>query len=141
MKNQIRDIELIEKELNRSQIGILALIIEHDSIVQVPVRYLYYDKNLYFFYKSDDEVFSRIPFAADLSFTVLKNSKSKNLADEKNFSTTITISGSVKFVDEQKVIDELRNHYNKKYKISKDEELKIIMIDTQEFQAFNHTEG
>lgn len=142
MKTQIRDLELIEKELSKIPVGILAIIIEHDKVVQLPVRFLYHDKNLFLFFSEDDELFSGIPFGAELSFTVVKSLRPKIKEEDKPRSTvTITISGLVKFVDDQKFITELRKHYNRKYKIHKDEGLKIIMIDTQEFLAYSHTEG
>jgi hypothetical protein len=52
----------------------------------------------------------------------------------------ITISGSIKIVDEQKTIEEIRNGYKIKYNYDNIIELtKISMIDTQEFKAVEYS--
>ena len=139
---QIRDIGIIEKELKNNYLGILSYSIEEDKINQIPVTYIYLDKNIYILFKEEDERIGIIKYGAPVFFTVIKNETSKEanklLLIYK--SAVITISGCIKIVDEQKTIEEIRIEYKKKYKYENISELtKISMIDTKEFKAFQYS--
>lgn len=152
MLTQIRDIELIENELNSIYIGVVAHSLVNGDVFQKATPFIYLDKNVYIFYKDDSESFERIQFDSSASFTVTKNEKIKKNAS-KDFIpeyhvTTVCIKGLIKKVEEQKVLDEIRKTYLNKY--SKDstvgeEEIaelnKLIIIDTEEIQSFEEQGG
>ena len=66
--SQIRDIEVIEKELMDNPIGVLALSLKDEKIVQEAITFLYQDKNIYFFFKENDEEFEDINMESNVSF-------------------------------------------------------------------------
>ncbi|MEO8398807.1 MAG: hypothetical protein ABI550_03220 [Ignavibacteriaceae bacterium] len=149
--SQIRDIELIEKELNSANVGIAALCIKDENIIQKATTYIYLDKNIYFFFNIDSELYEKIQFDTSASFTILKNEKAKK--NSENFKSiyhviSISILGLVKKVDEQKLLEELRKSYLKKYSrnssMTKENSAllgKSIIIDTEEIQAFEEIGG
>lgn len=137
-KLQIRDITIIEKELLSNYIGMISFLRKEDRIMHVPVTYIYYDKNIYLFFKEEDEILGSIPFGSLIKFTIIKDNKSK--ADSLLYKMlNVSVSGLVKFVDDLKQLEELQKSYNKKYKAKDSKLLKIFMIDTQEFLAFEYT--
>ena len=149
---QIRDIELIESELNAIYIGVVAHSLNNGDVFQKATTFIYLDKNVYLFYKDDSESYEKIQFDSSASFTVTKNEKNKKISS-KTFTpeyhvTTVSIKGLIKKVEEQKLVDEVRKIYLKKY--SKDSEIgekelaelnKLIIIDTEEIQAFEEQGG
>jgi nitroimidazol reductase NimA-like FMN-containing flavoprotein (pyridoxamine 5'-phosphate oxidase superfamily) len=150
--NQIRDLELIEKELNSSITGVLALGVNEDKIAQIATTYLYLDKNIYIFFKEEDELFENIKFQSEVSFSILKTEKVKK-SPKVDFTPryhifSITILGLIKKLDDQKTIDDIRQNYLKKYS-SKEEELtktparlsKVVLIDSREIQAIEEIGG
>ena len=117
--NQIRDLELIESELHNSYVGVLALYVDDEKTIQLPTTFLYRDKNIYIFFKSDDELYESVKYNSNASFTVIKEEKVKKI---KNFDFTpsyhmfsITLNGLVRKVDEEKSMINLRNEYLAKY--------------------------
>lgn len=135
---QIRDIGVIEKELNNNYIGMISFLKKEEVITQVPVTFIYFDKNIYFFFREDDDTLSNIPFGSLIKFIIFKNNKVKS--DPVLYKIlNVSVAGSIKFVDDPKQIEELRKSYNKKYKVEDDEPLKIFMINTEEFLAFEYT--
>ncbi|MFO7447479.1 MAG: pyridoxamine 5'-phosphate oxidase family protein [Ignavibacteriaceae bacterium] len=146
---QIRDLHIIEKELNACPAGILALYIDDDKIVQVATTFLYQDKNIYFFLDDTSELYQSIHFNATTSFAIVKNDKiKKNQKNEHAYkSLSITIAGHIKRIDEQKIIDEIKQQYLNKY-AGENENTNIeavtgniVMIDTQEIQAVEESGG
>ncbi|HKB87428.1 MAG TPA: hypothetical protein VKD08_14730, partial [Ignavibacteriaceae bacterium] len=82
----IRDLEIIEKELNDSSGGILAFNVDGEKAMQYTTTFLYLDKNIYFFLDKDDEVFEKINFNGFASFTILKDERlKKNRGKEDNY--------------------------------------------------------
>jgi len=141
---QIRDIKIIENELKNNYLGVLTYSIEEDKINQVPVTYLYLDKNIYILLKEADERIGPIKYGAPVFFTIIKNEAPKAASKLSLLykSSVITISGSIKMVDEPKIIEEIRSGYKAKYNYENIIELtKISMIDTQEFKAFEYFGG
>ena len=146
---QIRNIEVIEKELNTCPVGVLALIVE-EKIVQVATTFLYLDKNIYIFLDDNSELYQSIHFESNASFILIKNEKvrkhSKADYSPSYHSIAIKISGNIRKVEEQKVIDEVQSGYLNKY--SKDNLIdetgvpgKAIIIDTEEIQALEESGG
>ena len=139
---QIRDINIIENELKSNYLGVLSYSIEDDNINQVPVTYLYLDKNIYILLKEDDERIGAVKFGGPVFFTIINNESSKAAGKLALLykSSVITISGCLKIVDDLKITEEIRKGYLKKYNYKNIKELtKISMIDTQEFKAFEYT--
>ncbi len=149
---QIRDIELIEKELNANYVGIVAHSVNDGEAFQKVSTFIYLDKNIYFFYKDDSESYDKIQFETNACFTAVKNEKVKRNS-YKDFVpeyhvTAVSIKGIIRKVDEQKIIDEVRKNYLKKYSQNSslgEEELaelyKLVIIDTEEIQAFEELGG
>ena len=149
--NQVRDLELIEEELNANPVGVMALLSDGEKVSQVATTFLYRDKNIFIFFGNDDELNERLQFNSKVIFTVLRyNHVKKNT--EINFDPTynlfyISISGIIKKIDEQKLIEDLRQKFIKKYKkrASDDYDLSLLsnvaMIDSEEIQAFTEMGG
>lgn len=117
--NQVRDLELIESELHNTTVGVLALIIDDEKTIQYPTTFLYRDKNIYIFFKNDDELYEIIKYNCNASFTVIRQEKIKK---EKKFDFTptyhmfsITLNGLVRKVDDEKAMINLRHQYLLKY--------------------------
>jgi nitroimidazol reductase NimA-like FMN-containing flavoprotein (pyridoxamine 5'-phosphate oxidase superfamily) len=151
---QIRDIEQIEKELNNNPVGVLALSAEGDKIIQIAATFLYQDKNIYFFFNNSDEILENISFNSVVSFTILKNDlvKGSKKSAKSDFNPTycmfsISISGLIKEVEDDKSISNLKKSYLKKYSTKSDEKeknlknAKVIFIDTEEIQALEEFGG
>ena len=146
---QIRDIEIIEKELAACPAGIVALMLNNDKLYQFTTPYLYLDKNIYIFFEDESELFQNLHFDSNVSFTIIKNEKVKKI---KNFTPTygilsINILGKIKIVDDQKIMEDVRQHYLSKYKKNLEGEFdltflkKIIVIDTEEIHAAEEIGG
>lgn len=149
--SQIRDLGIIEKELNANQVGVLALNVENEKVSQLATTFLYQDKNVYIFFDDDDEFFEETEFETNVSFTIIKNDKvkkSKKMDFEPSYNLfSISVSGMMRKVEEQKTIDELKENYLKKYRKSDGDELEfpflknVVIIDSEEIQAFEETGG
>ncbi len=147
-KRQIRDIELIEKELHNTHVGVLALY-EDEKVLQIPTTFLYLDKNIYIFLE-DEEIYDTLHFDSQASFALIKNDKPRKNSKQENRSTyhalSITITGNLRKVDEQK-LDEIKSGFLKKYSNNGDESEiidlndKAVIIDSEEIQAFEETGG
>jgi len=134
---QIRDLELIEAELNSAQVGVLASADDKENVGQFVVPFLYSDKNIYFLFDNADDL-SGLLFEHNASFVIFRNTNNgSNLPSFKFFQ--VKCSGILKKVDEARIIEEVNRNYNQKYSESKESvqlnDLKIIMIDTEEIQA------
>ncbi len=149
--SQIRDLSTIEKELNLNLVGVLALSVENEKVAQLATTFLYQDKNVYIFFDEDDEFFNGIEFETNVSFTVIKNDKvkkSKKISFEASYNLlSISVSGMMRKVEEQKTIDELKQNYLKKYRNSDGDDIEfpslnnVVIIDSEEIQAFEETGG
>jgi general stress protein 26 len=148
--SQIRDIVLIENELVNNASGVLALNLKDDKITQLATTFFYQDKNVYFFFKDNDEEFEDIKFETDANFIIVKNDKIKK-TQKSDFNPTynifsISVSGLIKEVDDPKVADVLRKSYFEKYSKPDEKEKasrfnKVVFIDTEEIQAYRETGG
>jgi nitroimidazol reductase NimA-like FMN-containing flavoprotein (pyridoxamine 5'-phosphate oxidase superfamily) len=138
----INEIGIIENELKNNYLGVLSYSFDEDKINQVPVTYLYLDKNIYVLLKEDDEWIGDIKYGAPVFFTIIKNETPKAASKLSLLykSSVITITGSIKIVDDPKIIEEIRNEYKIKYNYENITDLtRISMIDTQEFKAFEYS--
>jgi general stress protein 26 len=148
--SQIRDIEVIEKELIDNPIGVLAMSLKDEKISQQAITFLYQDKNIYFFFKENDEEFEDIKLESSVCFTIVKNDKVKKSVKEDFISEynilSITITGLIKVVDDPKLAGSLVENYISKYSKVVDKEgkpglTKVVFIDTEEIQAYEEMGG
>lgn len=149
--SQIRDIVHIEEELAENISGVLALNVKDEKLIQLATTFLYQDKNIYFFFDSKTELLEDILFETKASFVIIKNEKVKknNKLDFNpayNFSS-ISVSGLIKKVDDDKLLSTLRKNYLKKYSSKTEDKDRsprisnVIFIDTEEIQASEETGG
>lgn len=148
---QIRKMEVIEKELNTNHAGILAVVVDNEKVIQFPTTFIYLDKNIYIFFDNENELLQNIQFGTKVLFTILKSDKivkEKELDFEPTYSMMyVSISGLIKRIDELKTITELQNTYLKKYKKKFSDKVdltyltNVVMIDTEEIQAFEEIGG
>lgn len=144
--NQIRDLELIESELKNTSVGVLALYIDDEKTIQYPTTFLYRDKNIYIFFKNDDELYESIKYNSNASFTIIKQEKikrGKKLEFTPSYQMfSITLNGLVRKVDEEKTMNNLRHEYLAKYSKKTDTVRKnisalasAIIMDSDEIHA------
>ncbi len=159
---QIRDLEVIEKELVGNKGGVIALRVEDDKLVQIPTPFLYKDKNIFIFFNGEDELYENIQFNTNVTFTIIREEKvrkSKKAAFNPSYSFfATTVSGVIKKIEDAKIIEELKLSYAAKYstKPARPEsgqggesgsELDFtaistaVMIDTEEIKAIEETGG
>ena len=117
--NQIRDLGLIESELHNTKVGVLALYIDDEKTIQFPTTFLYRDKNIFIFFKNDDEQYESIKYNSSASFTIIKQEKVKR-GKKLEFKPTyqmfsITLNGLVRKVEDEKTMINLRHEYLAKY--------------------------
>lgn len=143
---QIRDIKIIEESLTSATAGVAAFHAE-DKLIQYPTSYVYLDKNIYIIFREGEDFYDSIKYGSPASFNVLrqeKPKKTKTTTINENKYLSFSIIGSIKKLEEAKQIEECLSAYFTKYtseKISKNLKKisalsKIIMIDSEEIQAF-----
>lgn len=150
--NQIRDLGLIESELHNTAVGVLALYIDDEKTIQFPTTYLYQDKNIFIFFKNDDELYGSIQYNSNASFTIIKEEKVKR-GKKLEFKPTyqmfsITVNGVVRKVEDEKIMIKLRQEYLAKY-AKKQEAAKraipvlanAIIMDSDEIHAWQEIGG
>lgn len=145
--SNIRDLKVIEKELTKEHSGVLTVQLDDEKIFQTATNFVYLDKNIHVFLLIDEELYPQIRFEHICSFTINRfenKFKSQNLFAESTYRLlSITINGVLREVEDKKLIDQLVELYQKKYsgnmdlkEYKKDKNLKPVMIDTEEIQAF-----
>ena len=137
---QIRDLELIEKELSENYVGVLAVTLKNEKVVQTATTFVYMDKNIYIFFSNESEIYEDINLDINGSFIILKNESLEGDTINKNRLMSISISGAVKKVEELKLLDEIKKNYAKKYPEDNENLLslnKALIIDTDEILAFD----
>ena len=104
--NQIRDLAIIEKTLNKSKVGILAYRDDKGKINQAVTPFVYVDKNIFLFYDKDEN-FDRIMFNSNVNFSVLKEEKisKENVLDFEPAYRFLQIwcDGIIKNIDDSKI--------------------------------------
>ncbi|MGE5430474.1 MAG: hypothetical protein ACM3QX_05330 [Syntrophomonadaceae bacterium] len=142
---QIRDMAVIEDELNAEKAGVLSFISPDEELVQAVVPYLYLDKNVYLFFEESDENFLNINFDTNVSFTVFKAENRDKTFKGKGYKLMqILCRGIIRRVEEAKSAEEVYSQYiNKYYADSEGEEsyigMRAAFIDTEEIQASSIT--
>ena len=137
---QIRDLELIEKEVSENFLGVLAVTLKNEKVVQTATTFIYMDKNIYIFFDNESEIYEDINLDTNGSFIILKNESLNEDTINKYRLMSISISGAVKKVEELKLLDEIKKNYAKKYPEDNENLLslnKALIIDTDEILAFD----
>lgn len=143
----VRNIELIEEELNSSIAGIVSFLSKEEKIIQIALTFIYFDKNIYISLQNEEELSEKINFEIKANFALLKNTsvkqnKSKKTKDVYKFFS-VNIIGKMRKVDDQKLIEEFQRQYLLKYSLEekedKDIKKNVYIIDTEEIQAFEET--
>ena len=148
--SQIRDLELIEKELTMNPAGILAVMTDSEKVSQIATTFIYLDKNIFVFI-DDEEAYENIQFDTSVSFSIMKYGKLRKTKD-MDFDPTynlfsISISGIIKKIEDPKQFKELQQNYIAKYKKDVDGKINLsllsraVIIDSEEIQAFEETGG
>jgi hypothetical protein len=148
---QIRDIQHIEKELHTNPVGVLALNLKDDELVQITTTFLYQDKNIFFFLDDKNELYENLKFETGVRFIIVINEKVKKNS-KADFTPvynifSVSVAGLIKKVDDDKLLTSLMKNYLKKYSSKSDEREKsyklnrVIFIDTEEIQAFEEIGG
>jgi len=138
----IRDLAQIEKELFNTKVGVLALTVERDKVIQLATTFVYLHKNIYVFFDEGNEIYRDVNLENNGNFIVLQNRSTSG----KEYLTSTSISGSVKKVDDNRTMTEVREEYIKKYSKTDDlfqgdiSVLKALFIDSEEFLAIEQEE-
>jgi hypothetical protein len=138
----IRDLEIIEKELSERQVGIFAANTEREKVIQMATTFVYLHKNIYVFFDEENEIYKDVNLENDGSFIIFQN----RVVNSKSYITSISISGIVKKVEDNRTMTEIRDNYLQKYSKSMDlfdkdtANLKALFIDSEEFLAIDQEE-
>ena len=144
----IRNLEVIEKELNSISSGTMALPLEED-FEQIATNFVYSNKNVYVFIQNK-ELYKNLKLDSIAKFTVIKNTRlgKKNKNDKECIYSLfyISVSGIIKNVREKKLINNIKQSFIQKYSgklIESDSRLKsfsrLVCIDTEELTATEET--
>lgn len=138
----IRNLKLVEKELNSASAGVISLSLQKTKFVQIATNFVYQDKNIFIFI-DDKELLKSIKLDSLSRFTVLnqKNTDKKEKSIYQLFS--ILVTGNLREAEEKKVINDITQTYIQKYSgklILPDDTSaamgKLVFIDSEELLAF-----
>ncbi len=144
----IRNLEVIEKELNSISSGVMALPLEED-FEQVGTNFVYHNKNIYVFIQNK-ELYKNLKLESIAKFTAIKETTSgkKNKKDKESIYSLfyISVSGIIKNVREKKLINNIKQSFIQKYSgklIESDSRSKsfsrLVYIDSEELTATEET--
>ena len=140
----IRNLEVIEKELNSVSSGVIALPLE-EGFEQFATSFVYYKTNIFIFIQNK-ELYRNLKLGSIAKFTAIKEvsttKKSKPLDENIYCLFSISVSGIVKNVEEAKLTNNIRQHFFEKYSgklidhESKSKSFsKLIYLDSEELIA------
>lgn len=136
----IRDIKEIEKHLQNSYLGIFAMSIPDDEVIQTTLRFIYIDKNVFLFFDEDDDLLELIKLENKASFTVFNSEKIRRSSKKDNLPIyriiNIQFSGIIRKIDDVKLYDDIINKFNKLHQTENGKKTVLIMIDSEEIQAY-----
>lgn len=138
----IRNLELVEKELNLATAGVISLSLQNTEFVQFATNFVYQDKNIFIFI-DDEELLRSIKFDSLSRFTVL-NQKTTDEKEESIYGLfSILVTGNLREAEEKKVINDITQTYIQKYSgelILPDDKSasmgKLVFVDSEELLAF-----
>lgn len=140
----IRDIKVIEKELNSIASGVILLPLDED-VEQIAANFIYHDKNIYFFIQ-DKDLYNKLKFNTGTTFIAIKDSAPNNKSNKTNDSIYIlfyiSVSGIIKKVTEKKLKNIIMQSFIQKYSgqlIDSENKSKslsrLVILDTEEMIA------
>ena len=116
--NPVRDLKIIEKELNVTKVGILAYHDDKEKVIQVVTPFVYVNKNIYLFHESNEN-FNRIVLNDNVNFSIFREEKisKENILDFEPVYRFIQIwcGGIIKKVEEPKLAESVMKAYHQKY--------------------------
>ena len=138
----IRNLELVEKELNSANAGVISLSLQKTKFVQFATNFVYQDKNIFIFI-DNEELLRSIKFDSLSRFTVL-NQKTTDVQKEPIYRLfSILVTGNLREAEEKKVINDITQTYIQKYSgklILQDDKFasmgKLVFVDSEELLAF-----
>ena len=138
----IRNLELVEKELNSANAGVISLSLQKTKFVQFATNFVYQDKNIFIFI-DNEELLRSIKFDSLSRFTVL-NQKTTDEKEESIYRLfSILVTGNLREAEEKKVINDITQTYIQKYSgklILPDDKIasmgKLVFVDSEELLAF-----
>ena len=150
MKKQIkiiRDLSLVEKELNSSLGGVVAITLKKEGFTQFATNFVYQNKNI-FFYLESEELLRTMKLDSLTKFTILSE---KNVTKElleiqeplyRLFSVVVT--GIIREAEEKKTINSVTQSFIEKYSgklIHEEKGLpssgKLYFVDSEELLAYD----
>lgn len=138
----IRNLELVEKELNSAVAGVISLSLQKIEFAQFATNFVYQDKNIFIFI-DDKELLKSIKFDSLSRFTVLKQKAAPAKVDSIYGLFSILVTGNLREVEEKKVINDITQTYIQKYSgklILPDDTSasmgKLVFVDSEELLAF-----
>lgn len=147
---QIKELDIIEKELGGLSAGLLAFSAEEgEKIIHHPSTFLYQDKNIYLFI-FNEEILEEIVFGAPASFSTIRTDKcrkTKKGAEPKYDFFSVSVKGALKTVDDPKTFEDVKKKYLDKYSFDSNIEdntllmENLIIIDSVELQAIEEKGG
>jgi hypothetical protein len=144
----IRDLAIIEKELNSIISGVIMLPLD-DEVKQAAANFIYHDKNVYI-YIQDKELYDNLKLDTGTMFTAIKNPASVSKSKKSNESIYslfyISVSGLIKKVTEKKLKNVIWQSFIQKYSgqlldsESKSKSFsRLVVLDTEEMVATEET--
>ncbi len=144
----IRNLEVIEKELESISSGVMVLTLE-EEFEQIATNFVYNDKNIYVFIQNK-ELYKSLKLESIAKFTAIKETThgKKDKSDKETIYNLfyISVSGILKNVREKKLINNIKQSFIQKYSgrlIESDNRSKsfsrLICIDTEELTATEET--
>jgi len=144
----LRDITVIEKELNSITSGVIMLPLDED-VEQIATNFIYHDKNVYV-YIQDKELYDKLKLNTSTKFTAIKDSASGRKSKKNNqiiYSLFyISVSGILKKVAEKKLKNIIKQSFIQKYSgqlIDPESKSKsfsrLVVLDTEEMIATEET--
>ena len=138
----IRNLELVENELNLATAGVISISFQETEFVQFATNFVYQDKNIFIFI-DDEELLRSIKFDSLSRFTVL-NQKTTDEKEESIYRLfSILVTGNLREAEEKKVINDITQTYIQKYSgklILPDDKSAsmgtLVFVDSEELLAF-----
>jgi len=145
---KIRQLDIIEKELDSIASGVISLPLEEDY-EQLASNFVYHDKNIYLFIQNK-ELYEDLKFGSSAKFTAIKESSfdKKGKSDKQDIYRLfyISVNGILKKVDEKKLRDNIRQNFIQKYsgqlieaEAKSKSFSKLVFIDSEELVATEET--
>jgi hypothetical protein len=142
---KIRQLDIIEKELDSIASGVISLPLEED-FEQLATNFVYHNKNIYLFILNK-ELYEDLKFGSVAKFTAIKDS-SFDKKDKQDIYRLfyISVNGILKKVDEKKLRGNIKQNFIQKYsgqlieaEAKSKSFSKLVFIDSEELVATEET--